>query len=52
MDRYCEQTLWRKYVLEAQNCDANEQRIMRDNQSTMILESNGKAMGKQAAAKE
>ena len=37
------QTLWTKYFLEVQHCDINEQRITRDNQITMLLESNGKA---------
>ena len=29
-------------LLEEQHCDANENCVMRDNQSTMLLESNGK----------
>ena len=35
------QTLWTKYFLQEKHCDADECRIMRENQSTMLLESNG-----------
>ena len=36
------QILWTKYFLDEQHCDACEHRILRDNQSTKLLESNGK----------
>ena len=37
------QIIWTKCFLEEQHCNIDEHRIVRDNQSAMLLESNGKA---------
>jgi hypothetical protein len=47
VDDLMPQILWTRYFLEAQGYDVHENTVYQDNQSTMLLENNGRALSSQ-----